>query len=519
MSEPRPVTLLIAALGGEGGGVLTDWIVSAAEQRDFPVQSTSIPGVAQRTGATTYYIEIFPVTRHDLAGRRPVMALSPGVGDVDVVIASELLEAGRAIANGFVTADRTLLIASVSRVYLTVEKMAMGDGRYDSERLARAVAQNAQEHLLFDMEAAAKQAGAIVNAVMLGAIAGSGRLPIPVDAFEAAIRADGKAVESNLKGLRAGLAAARSPLRFPPPLGGVGRVGELRPAAKRSAKPTLAELEAQAAALPEAARAFATEGVRRLAAYQDAGYARHYLQRLEPVAEADARAGAQGRLLAETARHLAVRMSYEDVIRVAEAKIDPRRFRRIEGEIGAKDQPYVITEFLKPGIEELCQVLPAGLARKILAFSDKRGWLGTVYFGMELKTTTVWGYLRFWGLARLKRFRPKGHRFQEEQVHIDNWLRQVIGAARLSGDLALEVAECARLVKGYGDTWKRGSSNYATIIMRVLVPVFEGRIPVAQGIDAIASARTAALIDPEGESLAKALAAIEMQVALPLAAE
>ena len=100
-------------------------------------------------------------------------------------------------------------------------------------------------------------------------------------------------------------------------------------------------------------------------------------------------------------------MSFEDVIRVAEAKIDPARFRRIEGEIGAKDQPYVITEFLKPGIEELCQVLPPRLARAIVAYSEKRGWLGKVYFGMELKTTTVWGYLRFWALAKLQALPPE----------------------------------------------------------------------------------------------------------------
>ncbi len=124
--------------------MLTDWIVSAAEQCGLPVQSTSIPGVAQRTGATTYYVEIFPVPLADLGGKRPVLALSPGVGDVDVVVASELLEAGRAISNGFVTADRTLLISSTSRVYLTVEKMQMADGRYDSERLIKAVGQNAK---------------------------------------------------------------------------------------------------------------------------------------------------------------------------------------------------------------------------------------------------------------------------------------------------------------------------------------------------------------------------------------
>src|SRR5437868_10847616 len=143
MTDTRPVTLLIAALGGEGGGVLTDWIVSAVQASGLPVQSTSIPGVAQRTGATTYYVEIFPVPLSGLGGKRPVLALAPGAGDVDVVVASELLEAGRAISNGFVTADRTLLISSVSRVYLTVEKMRMADGRHDSKRLLKAAEQNA----------------------------------------------------------------------------------------------------------------------------------------------------------------------------------------------------------------------------------------------------------------------------------------------------------------------------------------------------------------------------------------
>ena len=73
--QVRPITILIAALGGEGGGVLTDWIVTAAAQLGFPVQSTSIPGVAQRTGATTYYIEIVPVPARELGGR-PVLALA-----------------------------------------------------------------------------------------------------------------------------------------------------------------------------------------------------------------------------------------------------------------------------------------------------------------------------------------------------------------------------------------------------------------------------------------------------------
>src|SRR5262249_57554356 len=90
--QPRPITILIAALGGEGGGVLTDWIVSAAAHLDFPVQSTSIPGVAQRTGATTYYIEIVPMTWRELGGRRPVLALTPGIGDIDLRLAPHLID-------------------------------------------------------------------------------------------------------------------------------------------------------------------------------------------------------------------------------------------------------------------------------------------------------------------------------------------------------------------------------------------------------------------------------------------
>jgi indolepyruvate ferredoxin oxidoreductase beta subunit len=329
MSGPRPISILIAALGGEGGGVLTDWIVAAAAELGFPVQSTSIPGVAQRTGATTYYIEIVPVPEHELPAR-PVLALAPGVGDVDIVLASELLEAGRTIASGFVTPDRTLMIASTARSYLVVEKMAMGDGRYDSARLTKAIETHAQSHILFDMEALAKQSGAVVNAVMLGSIAGCARLPIPADAFERAIRADGKAVDANLRGFRAGLDAAAK--------AHVPRVDDKTH--RRPAADALAELERGIVA-PPAARDVVVAGVRRLAAYQDVAYAQLYLDRLAPIRAADARAQAGGRLVRETARHLALRMSYEDVIRVAQAKINPARLERIFAELGVQPRRAV----------------------------------------------------------------------------------------------------------------------------------------------------------------------------------
>jgi indolepyruvate ferredoxin oxidoreductase beta subunit len=158
---------LIAALGGEGGGVLTEWIVSAAAHAGYPVQSTSIPGVAQRTGATTYYIEILPVQASELDGKRPVLALTPGVGDIDVAVASELLEAARTVANGFITPERTHVIASLSRFYAMDEKIAMGDGRFDQDKLIKVIRDYSKDSLLVDMDALAKQSGSIINAVML----------------------------------------------------------------------------------------------------------------------------------------------------------------------------------------------------------------------------------------------------------------------------------------------------------------------------------------------------------------
>ncbi|MCC7100346.1 MAG: 2-oxoacid:acceptor oxidoreductase family protein, partial [Rubrivivax sp.] len=56
----RPITILVCALGGEGGGVLAEWLYLTAMRAGYAVQSTSIPGVAQRTGATTYYVELHP---------------------------------------------------------------------------------------------------------------------------------------------------------------------------------------------------------------------------------------------------------------------------------------------------------------------------------------------------------------------------------------------------------------------------------------------------------------------------
>ncbi|MCC6611799.1 MAG: indolepyruvate oxidoreductase subunit beta family protein [Burkholderiales bacterium] len=489
----RPITILVAALGGEGGGVLAEWLVDAAAASGFPVQSTSIPGVAQRTGSTTYYVEIYPATLDRLGGRQPVLALTPSPGNVDLMVASEFVEAGRAMQAGYVSPDRTTLIASTHRVYTVAEKAAMGDGRYDSGRLRKAAEKLAKRAVLFDMAERARQAGTVINAVMFGALAGSGVLPFGREACEAAIRKQGKGTEASLRGFAAGYdyAAGTAPAA---------------PAGEEKVWRGQAAERVRTAFPPETHRIL-EEGVARLVDYQDRAYADLYVNRLAPILAADKRSGgaASGyRLTNETGRFLALWMSYEDIIRVADLKTRRARFERVRAEVGAKpDEPVVIVEYLKPGIEEACSILPRAIARPLLAWAERNG--RTLNVGMHLKTTTLSGYLLMRSLAWLRPLRRMTSRYGEEQERIDRWLAAVAKAAATDGALALEVAECARLVKGYGDTHRRGWGNFERILA-TLIEV-EPELSAADRAAAIRKARLAALADPEGKALAKEIGA------------
>jgi indolepyruvate ferredoxin oxidoreductase beta subunit len=487
----RPITILVAALGGEGGGVLADWLVAAATAQGFPVQSTSIPGVAQRTGATTYYLEIFPAHRERLGGRHPVLALTPSPGNIDVMIASEFVEAGRAMQNGYVTPERTTLVASTHRVYSTLEKMAMGDGRYDADRLHKAAGALAKRPVLFDMAALATQSGTVINAVLFGAAAGAGALPLSREACENAIRGHGKGAEASLRGFAAGWAHA---------------TGEAQQTAAPDAKHWTGRASERVRAMfPAETHRILEEAVARVAQYQDQAYADRFLDRLEPILKAEREAGggpAGFRVTGETGRHLALWMCYEDLIRVADLKTRRSRFERVRAEVMAKpDEPVAVVEFLKPGIEEIASVLPRGLAARLLAYGERKG--RSFNRGIYLRTTSIHGFLMLRAMAALRPFRRGTSRWHDEQAMIERWLAAIRNAVPQDPALALEIALCARLLKGYGDTHRRGRTNF----MKLFDTLVEGRpelTPAARAGE-IRKAREAALADPEGRTLAGAL--------------
>jgi indolepyruvate ferredoxin oxidoreductase beta subunit len=493
----EPLAILVGALGGEGGGVLTDWLVAAASAQGYPVQSTSIPGVAQRTGATFYYTEIFPLPRQALGGREPVLALYPAPGRVDIVVASELVEAGRALEIGMVSPERTVLIASTHRIYSVLEKSSLGDGRLDSERILKAAPQMAKRAILADLSQIAREADSVLNAVLLGAIAGCGALEVPVAAFEQAIRDGGVAVESNLRGFAAGLALAQ----------GESAAAQPEPAPAAAPRPLPAALEARLARdFPAAAHAVLRAGWARLVDFQGPAYADAYLTRLAPILAADRASGGQGRgfaLTRETARWLALWMSYEDAIRVAQQKTLAARIARVRAETGAlPHEPVHIVEFLDPGLEEICAILPRPLARPLLALAARWPWLERKRSPMSVRTDTVLGFGQLWLMARLRPLRPWSHRYREENLLAGDWLALVERLAGADPALALEAAQLARLIKGYGDTYRRGRQNYAAIA-GALAPANGRGLPDAAWLR---QAREAALADPEGQNLEIVLA-------------
>lgn len=500
----RPIKLTIAALGGQGGGVLADWLVEIAETEGYIAQSTSVPGVAQRTGATIYYLEFFPRAVAEQAGRVPVMALMPVPGDVDCVIASELAEAGRAIQRGLVTPDRTTLISSTHRTYAIAEKSAMGRGAADSEGLVELVRSRAKRVVLFDMDETAERNHSVISSVLLGALCGAAVLPFRKSNFEQVIRTGGIAVAANLAAFEdACQRAQRGDSGF------TGKQKSLRlpeiPAQART--PRLQPLLERIKRLPAAVQPVVLEGTRRALDYQDPAYAELYLDRVERIAALEARLWADASsyaLLEATARSLALWMTFEDTIRVADLKTRGSRFVRVREEIRADPgQLFGITEFMKPRVEEIAGTLPAGLGRRILGSTRLRQWLTKLTAGREIKTRTLSGFLLLYVLGGLRRWRLGTLRFQEEDMRIDGWLARI---ERVAGDnylVAVELAKAQRLVKGYGETHERGWRNFCALLERVDVLATR-----SDGGAVLARLTEAALADEEGAGLRKELAAL-----------
>jgi indolepyruvate ferredoxin oxidoreductase beta subunit len=497
--DERVIKLAVLAVGGQGGGVLADWITDVAERSGYIAQSTSVAGVAQRTGATIYYIEM----AHD-TGRLPVFALSPSQGDVDILIAAELIEAGRAIIRGFVTPERTTLITSSHRIAAVSEKIVPGDGRASSEKVHATAQAAAKRFIAFDMEKIAAEHGTMISASLLGALAGSDALPFARENYEQAVSAGGRGVKASLAAFGAAYDRARG-VSAAPATAAKSDVAESKSAPKVSGPETLLkgwqQLAARVAALPEPLRDMAERGLKKVVDFQDIAYGGEYLDRLDRAVALD-NAERGFTLSIAAAKHLANALCYDDMIRVADLKTRSTRDRRVRKEVGVKDGSVLqVTEYFHPRIEEFCGTLPAGLGSyienrpQLAAFLDRR-----INRGRHIRTDSFAGFAALWFIGGLRRWRRHLLRHKVETAHLERWYALALSHAPQDYALAVEILNCRRLIKGYSDTHLRAQSKFDRVLSAL--DLVKGRDDAA---DWIRRLREAALKDEKGDMLDGAL--------------
>jgi indolepyruvate ferredoxin oxidoreductase beta subunit len=489
----KAISIAILAMGGQGGGVLTDWIVATAEANGWHAQSTSVPGVAQRTGSTLYYIEMLPPR----GSQAPVLALMPTPGEVDVVIAAELMEAGRSILRGLATPDRTVLITSTHRAYAVAEKEKPGESIADPQAVNAAAGIAVRRLIAFDMEQSARAAGTVISAPLLGALAGAGVLPFPRQSFEDVISAGGKGAGASLKGFADGCSrAGENDL----PTARIRQPSRPSPLPESLGSQELDRLLSRLRVLPEAAHVAGLAGLKRVIDFQDFAYGAEYLDRLEDLCRKDEQHGGAVRDFAFTAvaaKHLANAMAYDDVIGVADRKTRSARFARIASEMKAGDDPLYLTEFMHPRAEEMVSLAPAGWGRRIAANPKRMAMIDRmVNRGRRVETATLRGFLQLYCVSGLRRWRRKLLRHENEMRHMESWLSLATRTLPQNYDLARATLAARRLVKGYSDTHARGLSKFDRVLSAL--PLLVARKDGGQWMDRLI---TASLKDENGEAL------------------
>jgi len=250
--------------------------------------------------------------------------------------------------------------------------------------------------------------------------------------------------------------------------------------------------------LPEAVTAVASDAIHLLIDYQGTGYAQLYVDRLKRFI---GRNGVDEAMLAEIARLMAARMSYEDPIRIAQLKLaeldeaalvasaDIRRFR----------------------VDELVSALPAIVAEYVLDALDWAGWAHQPV-SIRFSTTSRWGTRRLKMEAGLKRWRRFSVRYAKERVWVERWLHMISRSLAKQPEAASELVQTATMIQGYGDVYRQGIADWNAIIDGLAKPTFDGVLALPDLGNAVAEARAAALPDPRQAALKRKIAEIRARV-------
>lgn len=462
----EPIKIALLAVGGDGGGVLTGWITKLAEDNGYWAQYTYIAGVAQRTGATVYYIELYPAKNLSKDGKliTPVLSQMPAPQDVDILMATELMEAGRSIQRGFVS-KKTTMIFSTNRNLAIREKENAGDGIANGEKIFEMTEKYAKQSLFGNLKVIATKNGSIISSSLFGALAASGTLPFKKEDYIKVIQSGGKGIKQSINSFNEAYQYVKDFIAQPKPYN-----ADLQPA-KFEAMPSsvssskLNEVIADVkATIPAPVQDIAWYGINHLIDFQNLKYAKQYLEKLKDFIAVD-NAEKEYKLSQQVARYLAVGMSYDDLIFVADEKTRKSREKEVYKQVGAKEDEIVNTlDYLHPGFEEITGFMPVKIGKR---FAKSKKWRKRYekYLDKDrrMHSTGFFNFLMLYIMGGMRGWRLKTLRHHEEMENVNSWLKRMKKTAVNNYDLAVELANSYRLKKGYGDTYERGHSKFAMI--------------------------------------------------------
>ena len=250
--------------------------------------------------------------------------------------------------------------------------------------------------------------------------------------------------------------------------------------------------------LPDGAAPVVSEGIHRLMDYQGSSYAQLYVDRLRRFI---GRRDVDGAMFGEIARLMAMRMSYEDPIRIAQLKL-------AEYEMAAGDPRVLATDDIcKFRLDELIGALPAIVAEPALDVLEKLGWTHKPV-SIRFSAKSRFGIRRLKIEAALRRWRLFSVRYARERLWVERWLHMISRSLARQPKAAPAIVQTATMVQGYGDAYRQGLADWHAIIDGLAKPALDGVLPLADLAGAIAEARAAALPDPRQAALKRTIAEI-----------
>lgn len=478
--ENNILKILIPAVGGQGGGVLTEWLVNALLNSDYEVQSISLPGLAQRGGSAVYYIEAYKYNLHN--GTTPIIfSQYPIPGDVDIILCQEFLELGRILEQGY-GSKKTTIISSTHRVYSTLEKLPVSSGIYSEEKLHIIANEFSSEFIGLNALGLAKHNkmdDLAVNAILLGALCASHSIPLGIEDLKSSIDKVGIAVKNNLRAFEIGYdyVANNSATNVKDKIDFARYIDEKEISTKNIYKEDFKNIaEYIDNHFTEKLKIYLIEAVHRLIDYQNPKYARNYLDTISKVIKEDKSQDSD--ISKEFVKNLALLLSYEDGIRVAELKIKSLRFSKIKDEMQIKDnQIFNVIDYLKPDAYEIYGLLPNIIISPLITIINitplnrlKRKQKD-ITFAQKPETTSFFGFVRLFLLTKIKFLRPYSHRFANEHKVIDKYIESTLKYTDINSSLGASVAKSGSLIKGYGDVRRKSVDVFNRYIDNIVWPI------------------------------------------------